>query len=68
MIQDGECDTCADFVIDSDLDLDTDSTFDLNVKKLLMERSILKVHLPNGGFNMVKYGDATDIKVICPFS
>ena len=23
----------------------------------------LKVHLPNGGFNVVKYGDATDIKV-----
>ncbi|ESO92503.1 hypothetical protein LOTGIDRAFT_120690 [Lottia gigantea] len=29
-----------------------------------MDRSILKVHLPNGGFNMVKYGDATDIKDI----
>ncbi|GFO19038.1 focal adhesion kinase 1 [Plakobranchus ocellatus] len=29
-----------------------------------MERSILKVHLPNGGFNMVKYGDATDVKDI----
>lgn len=28
-----------------------------------VDRSILKVHLPNGGFNMVKYGDATDIKV-----
>ena len=23
----------------------------------------LKVHLPNGGFNVVKFGDATDIKV-----
>jgi hypothetical protein len=33
------------------------------VKKFLMDRSILKVHLPNGGFNMVKYGDATDVKV-----
>ena len=33
-----------------------------------MERSILKVHLPNGGFNMVKYGDATDVKVrLCNF-
>jgi hypothetical protein len=31
--------------------------------KFLMDRSILKVHLPNGGFNMVKYGDATDVKV-----
>ncbi|RUS76887.1 hypothetical protein EGW08_015356 [Elysia chlorotica] len=29
-----------------------------------LERSILKVHLPNGGFNMVKYGDATDVKDI----
>ncbi|XP_056017638.1 focal adhesion kinase 1-like isoform X13 [Ostrea edulis] len=29
-----------------------------------MDRSILKVHLPNGGFNMVKYGDATDVKDI----
>jgi hypothetical protein len=63
LIQDGECDTCADFVIDSDLDLDSNSTFDSKVKKFLMDRSILKVHLPNGGFNMVKYGDATDIKV-----
>lgn len=27
------------------------------------DRSILKVHLPNGGFNMVRYGDATDVKV-----
>ena len=63
LIQDGECDTCADFVIDSDLDLDPNSTFDLKVKRFLMDRSILKVHLPNGGFNMVKYGDATDVKV-----
>uniref|UniRef100_A0A0B7BAE7 non-specific protein-tyrosine kinase n=1 Tax=Arion vulgaris TaxID=1028688 RepID=A0A0B7BAE7_9EUPU len=29
-----------------------------------VDRSILKVHLPNGGFNMVKYGDATDVKDI----
>ena len=63
LIQDGECDTCADFVVDSDLDLDPNSTFDLKVKRFLMDRSILKVHLPNGGFNMVKYGDATDVKV-----
>ncbi|XP_053394577.1 focal adhesion kinase 1-like isoform X6 [Mercenaria mercenaria] len=64
LIQDGECDTCADFVVDSDLDLDSNSTFDSKVKKFLMDRSILKVHLPNGGFNMVKYGDATDVKDI----
>lgn len=24
----------------------------------------LKVHLPNGGFNVIKYGEAIDIKVI----
>ncbi|XP_052774521.1 focal adhesion kinase 1-like isoform X3 [Mya arenaria] len=64
LIQDGECDTCADFVIDSDLDLESISTFDSKIKKFLMDRSILKVHLPNGGFNMVKYGDATDVKDI----
>ncbi|XP_013406550.1 focal adhesion kinase 1-like [Lingula anatina] len=29
-----------------------------------LDKSILKVHLPNGGFNMVKCGDATDIKGI----
>uniref|UniRef100_A0A0L8GY73 non-specific protein-tyrosine kinase n=2 Tax=Octopus bimaculoides TaxID=37653 RepID=A0A0L8GY73_OCTBM len=29
-----------------------------------MERHILRIHLPNGGFSMVKYGDATDIKDI----
>ncbi|XP_074643647.1 focal adhesion kinase 1-like [Tubulanus polymorphus] len=27
-------------------------------------KSILKVHLPKGGFNIVKYGDATDVKEI----
>ena len=27
------------------------------------DKSTLKVHLPNGGFNIVKFGDATDIKV-----
>ncbi|KAL3867719.1 hypothetical protein ACJMK2_040583 [Sinanodonta woodiana] len=64
LIQDGECDTCADLVIDSDADLDSNSTFDSKVKRFLMDRSILKVHLPNGGFNMVKYGDATDVKDI----
>ncbi|XP_052283061.1 focal adhesion kinase 1-like isoform X4 [Dreissena polymorpha] len=64
LIQDGECETCADFVIDSDLDLESHLTFDSKVEEFLMDRSILKVHLPNGGFNMVKYGDATDIKDI----
>ena len=29
-------------------------------------KSTLKVFLPNGGFNMVKFGDATDVKVIIP--
>ena len=27
------------------------------------DKSTLKVYLPNGGFNIVKFGDATDIKV-----
>lgn len=48
-------------MIDSDQE---SSAFDQKVKKFLMDRSILKVHLPNGGFNMVKYGDATDVKDI----
>lgn len=43
--------------------IDTENESDLRVKRFLMDRSILKVHLPNGGFNMVKYGDATDVKV-----
>ena len=30
---------------------------------VIMDKSILKVHLPNGGFNVVKCGDATDIRV-----
>ena len=30
---------------------------------VIMDKSILKVHLPNGGFNVVKCGDATDVKV-----
>lgn len=29
----------------------------------ITDKSTLKVHLPNGGFNVVKFGDATDIKV-----
>jgi hypothetical protein len=29
-----------------------------------MDKSTLKVHLANGGFHVVKCGDATDIKVI----
>ncbi|CAH1775354.1 unnamed protein product [Owenia fusiformis] len=29
-----------------------------------MDKSILKVHLPNGGFNVVKCGDATDVRDI----
>ena len=28
-----------------------------------MDKSIVKVHLPSGGFNVLKCGDATDIKV-----
>ena len=28
------------------------------------DKSTLKVYLPNGGFNVVKFGDATDIKGI----
>ncbi len=28
-----------------------------------MDKSTLKVHLPNGSFNVVRFGDATDIKV-----
>ena len=29
----------------------------------LMDKSTLRVHLTNGSFNLVKFGDATDIKV-----
>lgn len=43
--------------------IEAENESDLRVKRFLMDRSILKVHLPNGGFNMVKYGDATDVKV-----
>ena len=31
-----------------------------------MDKAILKVYVPNGGFNVVKCGDATDIKVRVP--
>ena len=30
---------------------------------LSMDKSTLKVHLPDGSFNVVRFGDATDIKV-----
>ena len=63
LIQDGECEACSDLVIDPLRETDSNNPFDQKVKKFLMDRSILKVHLPNGGFNMVKYGDATDVKV-----
>jgi hypothetical protein len=43
-------------VIDPLRETDSNNPFDQKVKKFLMDRSILKVHLPNGGFNMVKYG------------
>ncbi|PVD22981.1 hypothetical protein C0Q70_16241 [Pomacea canaliculata] len=61
-IHEGERGTCTDIILDQDLD--TTSELDPRVNKFLMDRSILKVHLPNGGFNMVKYGDATDVKDI----
>ena len=35
----------------------------LNYHCCTMDKSILKVYLPNGGFNVVKCGDATDVKV-----
>jgi hypothetical protein len=28
------------------------------------DRAIVKVHFPNGGFNIVKYGDTVDVKGI----
>nr|KAG5701159.1 hypothetical protein BaRGS_023268 [Batillaria attramentaria] len=61
-IHEGERGTCTDIILDQDLD--PTSELDPRVNKFLMDRSILKVHLPNGGFNMVKYGDATDVKDI----
>ena len=60
-IHDSEENACSDIIIDQNCD--KDSHFSSPVNAFLMERCILKVHLPNGGFNMVKYGDATDIKV-----
>ena len=38
-------------------------TLETNALCVDKDKSTLKVHLPNGGFNVVKYGDATDIKV-----
>nr|XP_011413792.2 focal adhesion kinase 1 isoform X9 [Crassostrea gigas] len=57
IIQDEECEQCSDLI-------EAENESDLRVKRFLMDRSILKVHLPNGGFNMVKYGDATDVKIM----
>lgn len=34
-----------------------------SVNNLGMDKSTLKVHLPDGSFNVVRFGDATDIKV-----
>lgn len=34
------------------------------VKPGFLNQATLKVHLLNGSFNIVKYGDATDIKVL----
>ena len=31
--------------------------------RLDKDKATLKVHLPNGGFNVVKFGDAIDVKV-----
>lgn len=31
--------------------------------RLGWDKGTLKVHLPNGGFNVVKFGDAIDVKV-----
>ncbi|XP_069128415.1 LOW QUALITY PROTEIN: focal adhesion kinase 1-like [Argopecten irradians] len=61
LIQDD--DGCREVVLDPIQEFDTIDS-DSKVKKCSMERTILKVHLPNGGFNMVKYGDATDVKDI----
>ena len=30
----------------------------------MFQKLTIQVYLPNGGFNVVKFGDATDIKVI----
>ena len=37
---------------------------DVHDNYVIMDKSILKVHLPNGGFNVVKCGDATDVRDI----
>lgn len=62
LIQESDCDPCTE-PPDLDPNSDLEPEVDPKVREFLMERSILKVHLPNGGFNMVKYGDATDVKV-----
>lgn len=43
--------------------IEVENESDFRVKCFLMDRFILKVYFFNGGFNMVKYGDATDVKV-----
>ncbi|CAI9727205.1 focal adhesion kinase 1-like isoform X3 [Octopus vulgaris] len=67
LIQGSDCDTCRDLGVDlapSGASSQLDQELDHRVKRFLMERHILRIHLPNGGFSMVKYGDATDIKDI----
>jgi len=49
------------------LDFAPNSARDLEVNtsaRAQADKSTLKVYLPNGGFNVVKFGDATDIKGI----
>ena len=42
------------------------ASYSLAMGSLGMDKSTLKVHLPDGSFNVVRFGDATDIKVrIC---
>lgn len=38
-------------------------SYSLATGSLGMDKSTLKVHLPDGSFNVVRFGDATDIKV-----
>ena len=45
---------------------DYESLDRLDDNYVIMDKSILKVHLPNAGFNVVKCGDATDVKVRTP--
>ena len=40
-------------------------SYSLATGSLGMDKSTLKVHLPDGSFNVVRFGDATDIKVSC---